>query len=296
MFVPFVSQRSQKSQVRRLDRRLGGGSRGGGGGGGSKSGGSGSKGGSGGGGGRTGGSSRSISTGAGMRPARAFGGGGGPAMIIPSGQLFAGRPAGGGTRSQIYGTSQYGSGYPGVIGRGTTERGFPFYFWPVVWVNGDGTGTGSYLYPPDYGLPTNTSRPGGPLMTAAFVSNSQNNTFRIIADNVTSPEAITAMTYNDTTQLPRPEQVIQYYRASSVVMTLDGYNNTAVLEAQGTPDVPLPSNIDNGLLNCLNETIGGAVPLVDASADNSSVVTWVTPSSLNLVGIAWIIWLFLSLV
>ena len=27
----------------------------------------------------------------------------------------------------------FGSGYPGVVGRGVAGRGFPFYFWPLVW-------------------------------------------------------------------------------------------------------------------------------------------------------------------
>ncbi|KAJ4481699.1 hypothetical protein C8J55DRAFT_60515 [Lentinula edodes] len=43
-------------------------------------------------------------------------------ITIPSGQLFAGRSAGGATRDQIYGTKTYGSGYPGVSGRGVASR------------------------------------------------------------------------------------------------------------------------------------------------------------------------------
>lgn len=45
--------------------------------------------------------------------------------------------------------SQYGSGYPGITGRGTAGRGFPFYFWPVVWA-GEGT---DYLYPTEVSVP-----------------------------------------------------------------------------------------------------------------------------------------------
>jgi len=42
----------------------------------------------------------------------------------------------------------YGSGYPGVAGRGTTGRGFPFVFWPIAWplAIGGGVATGSYLH------------------------------------------------------------------------------------------------------------------------------------------------------
>jgi hypothetical protein len=37
----------------------------------------------------------------------------------------------------------YGSGYPGVTGRGVSGRGFPFYFWPVVWGSAGGA---AYLH------------------------------------------------------------------------------------------------------------------------------------------------------
>lgn len=64
---------------------------------------------------------------------------------------------------------------------------------------------------------------------------------------------------------PRPEQAIQYYRASSVVLTLDGYNNTAALsDDRSIPDVPLPPWADQTFVNCVNQTIGTAVPLVNA--------------------------------
>jgi len=53
----------------------------------------------------------STSSEGGSSPAVIFGSGGGRTVVIPSGHLFAGRTAGGGTRAEIYGTSQYGSGY-----------------------------------------------------------------------------------------------------------------------------------------------------------------------------------------
>jgi hypothetical protein len=59
---------------------------------------------------------------------------------------------------------------------------------------------------------------------------------------------------------------MQYYRASSVSLTLDGYNNTGALEADGTPNTPLPTNIDTNLMNCLNATIGEAVPLIGSAS------------------------------
>lgn len=65
---------------------------------------------------------------------------------------------------------------------------------------------------------------------------------------------------------PRPEQAIQYYRASSVVLALEGYNNTAALtgDANATP-VPLPS-VDMDMLKCFNDTIGQYVPLFGSAS------------------------------
>lgn len=63
--------------------------------------------------------------------------------------------------------------------------------------------------------------------------------------------------------MPQPESTIQYYRASSVSLTLNGYNNSAAFEPEGAKDTPLPSSVDTTLLNCLNLTIGAATPLID---------------------------------
>ncbi|KAJ7791281.1 hypothetical protein B0H14DRAFT_3500625 [Mycena olivaceomarginata] len=49
--------------------------------------------------------------------------------------------------------------------------------------------------------------------------------------------------------------------------SLDGYNNTVVFMAENsTSDTPLPTGIDTNLLDCLNVTIGIAVPLVDGAS------------------------------
>ncbi|KAH9483897.1 hypothetical protein JR316_0003375 [Psilocybe cubensis] len=296
MLVPFLSKRSDQQ----LHRRKGGGKSGGSGGGG-RSGGSGS--------GR--GSSRSspINVGSGTtKPATSYGFGGGKATTIPSGQLFAGRSAGGGNRDQVFGNRQYGSGYPGETGRGVSGRGFPFFFWPLAWGGVAGVGTAAYLHNSEYGRFDNTSRPGGILMTAAFPSTSENSTYRVVADNSTiisliediksncsssleNPDTIEPSTYNDSLSSPKPEQAVEYYRASSVVLTLDNYNNTGALEAEGTPDTPLPSPIDTTLLTCLNETIGASVPLVDGAT-----LHWSAPPSMGLIGLVYLIWSLSSFV
>ncbi|KAF8163560.1 hypothetical protein B0H34DRAFT_652185 [Crassisporium funariophilum] len=299
MYFPFITKRSSQDD-KKLHRRKGGG-------GGGKSGGGGRSGGAGGGSGSAR-SSGSISSGGTSRSATAFGGGGGPSSAIPSGQLFAGRLSGGGTRGQVYGNSQYGSGYPGVAGRGTAGRGFPFVFWPLAFGGAAGIGTAAYLHTSDYGRYDNSSRPGGIMMIATFPSSSQNTTFRLIADNTTvisliedivadcssninSPTTITPTAYNDSLAFAKPEQAVQYYRASSVALTLDGYNNTGALGPEGTPDTPLPSNIDTNLLNCLNATIGEAVPLVGGAG-----LRWSSPPSVGLVGLAYVLWCMTSMI
>ncbi|KAF9484644.1 hypothetical protein BDN70DRAFT_989357 [Pholiota conissans] len=300
MFVPFFTKRSEDNKP--LYRRKGGGGKGGGSSGGAKS-----SGGGGGGGGSA--RSSSISSGGGSKSATSYGGGGGRAITIPSGQPFAGRSAGGGTRSQVAGTQTYGSGYPGLPARSVAGRGFPFFFWPLAWGGVAGVGTAAYLHDSEYGRFDNSSRPGGIMMTASFnSSSSQPTTFRLVADNTTvtslitdivanctsanlaSPGSIVATTYNDSLASPKPEQVVQYYRASSVALSLDGYNDTAALAADGTPDTPLPTNIDTTLLNCLNFTIAAAVPLVD------SALPWAVPPTSGLLGIAYLVWSLSSLI
>lgn len=106
MYIPLFSEFHPR---RRLERRKGGGGKGGGGKGSGGKGGKGGKGGSsksssGSGGGKK--SKVPLSGGGlfGKSSATSYGYGGGKAAIIPAGQPFAGRSAGGGTRDQIYGT------------------------------------------------------------------------------------------------------------------------------------------------------------------------------------------------
>ncbi|KDQ52173.1 hypothetical protein JAAARDRAFT_62106 [Jaapia argillacea MUCL 33604] len=311
MFVPFLSTPRDRSK-RSLYRRKGGGGKGGGSSGkGGGSSGSGSKGG--------GTSSVGLSGGKtanGKSSATAYGSGGGKVTTIPSGQPFAGRTAGGASRSQVYGTRSYGSGYPGTSGLGVAGRGFPFYFWPIVWGGGLGIG-GAYLFDHEYGDPTNSSRPGGALYQASFISIEQNSTFHVLADNSTltslissiqsncsfdlSSSSPTPSAYYSNSTSPRPEQAIQYYRSSSVVLTLDGYNNTAALTAGAdgndnvtVTDVPLPGWVNGTTMDCLNQTIGAAVPLIDGA----SSLRWGASSGLSMgvLGFGWVVWWALELV
>ncbi|KIM37037.1 hypothetical protein M413DRAFT_448756 [Hebeloma cylindrosporum] len=305
MFVPFISEP-------RLLRRKGGG-------GGGKSSSGGGKGSSSSSGGQSGKSSAksssssvksksrtsTIKTGSSSTKSSTYGRGSSVPAVIPAGQLFAGRIAGGGTRGQIFGTRTYGSGYPGIAGRGTSGRNFPFIFWPLAWpiAVGGGAATAVYLHNHnEYGDPTNSSRPGGEMAIATFLSLSSPPTyFRVLADNATVLSLIEDLSSNCTsllstsspyysktsapyTDTPQPEQVVQYYRASSIALSVDGYSNTATYAADGTPDSPLPETVDLKLLDCLNQTIALAAPLIDGAS-----IRWSAPN-LGAVGVVWVLW------
>lgn len=148
------------------------------------------------------------------------------------------------------------------------------------------------------------------MAEATFVSNSTNTPFHVLSDNSTIASLITSIHTNCSSSLssssstspraynasepgaPQPEQAIQYYRASSVVLTLDGYNNSATLSNDpNATDSPLPSGIDMTLLDCLNQTIALSAPLV-----NSAGRRWSTgPSSASLLGLIWLVWCILVL-
>ena len=156
-----------------------------------------------------------------------------------------------------------------------------------------------------YGFPDNSSRPGGPLAIAQFQSKNTGSTFYVLSDKSTVSSLIGTVKANCSSSLnqtstsssptpftnsstaPLPEQALQYYRASSVVLTLDGYNDTAALNGTQNPSArgptaPLPNGTDTTLLTCLNETIGRAVPLIDAGA------RWGPPGMYPLV-LAWVL-------
>lgn len=300
MHIPLITNPRYQDVGRR--KGGGGGGRGGGIGGGSGSKGSGSKGGSSepGSGGKTSKVPITGSSVSGKSTATAYGYGGGTPKTIPTGQLFAGRTAGGATRAQVYGTSMYGSGYPGYSGYDVAGRGFPFWFWPVVW----GGSSNQYLHDSEYGDSFNTSRLGGPMAQADFISNSTGSTFHLLSDNSTVGSLIDYINTNCSSHLssssskssspynssapggPEPEQAIQYYRSSSIVLTLDGYNNSATFNSDpNATGSPLPSGVDTTLLNCLNYTVGQAAPLIDGASSR-----YISPSCCGFVTLVWLLW------
>lgn len=120
------------------------------------------------------------------------------------------------------------------------------------------------------------------MMVSAFPSSLTGAIYRLLSDNVTVAElqiniketckpflqdpSAPARFIPSAADAPKPEQAVQYYRASSIVVTLDGYNNTATFLPEGTPDTSFPGNFDIPLMNCMNETIGSSAPLIDGAS------------------------------
>lgn len=140
-------------------------------------------------------------------------------------------------------------------------------------------------------------RPGGALVEGIIQPswNESSVTYRIIGDTVSVTAVFDALVANcsvgnssagiasfspSPTTWPLPEQIIQYYRASSFALSLDGYNNTAALPSNmpasnsSAPntltDTPLPSGLNMTFLQCVNLTIGASVPLVEPQSHKLS--------------------------
>lgn len=144
-----------------------------------------------------------------------------------------------------------------------------------------------------YGNVTNTTRPGGPLYTFTLQSQSDNTTIRILADNATAISLIPNIAGNcsnvlnqDTTygtkrvkfvpyqdNMPVPEQAIQYFRANSIAMTLDGYNNTMASNetSPAGEHTPFPGWANQDLIGCVNKTIGEAALLITTNDDSQTL-------------------------
>jgi hypothetical protein len=323
--TPISPNASTSDLKHKLERRKGGGGGGGGGG----------RGGGGGGGGRSSGGKSSGSrggtsvSGVSGRTTSAGSRGGGSITTVPPGSRFSGRQAGSGTRvgffyyahwvfsydflqDNVYGGSYYGSGYPyGAYGSTWVGgRPFPYFYWPVY------VGPHEYYGSSEYGPANSTTRPGGPMSAiSVYTTNPKYNTtdvYRILGDLGSVTTVLNALTtdcavaggtifsYDPTSDdlahsLPRVESVVQWYRASSFALALDGYNNSAALTSAAAisnsshqlvtalaPATPLPSTLNRAFLECVNSTVASSVPLVDAGLSNLP--------PLNGLGLLFVLW------
>jgi hypothetical protein len=96
----------------------------------------------------------------------------------------------------------------------------------------------------------------------------------------------TATTGED--KMPRPENIIQYYRASSFALAYDGYNSSTASTVSSysyANSSPLPSPIvASPFLQCVNDTIGTALPIIDAPPDdglNGGAIAGITVGSIT---------------
>jgi hypothetical protein len=148
------------------------------------------------------------------------------------------------------------------------------------------------------------------MTEASFISSNStlNTTFNLISDNTTTAALISSVQSNcssylsglsssspvpvDPSQL-HPEEAVQYYRSSSIVLTLNGYNNSGTFSNDNsTTDTSLPANIDATLLDCLNQTIGAAAPLISGAGG----VPWAAPAPVGMVWLVWLVWVLSCLV
>jgi hypothetical protein len=166
----------------------------------------------------------------------------------------------------------------------------------------------------------NGTRPGGPLSTAVVqpLTATAQDSYYLIGDESSVSVVLASLvsscgianvtvtnTYingtsvlNETALVPHPEQVVQYYRASSFSLALSSYNNSAALLSRApasndsapppfSENTPLPVGINTALLLCINTTIAATVPLLDTDSGNHGLSTadiiWIFIGSLGWV-------------
>ncbi|TDL24751.1 hypothetical protein BD410DRAFT_785456 [Rickenella mellea] len=248
----------------------------------------------------------------------AYGDGKGKKFTLGRSTPFPGRLAGSGTRSQIYGTSRYGSGYPyGATGSYISGRPFPFIFYPIALTEYD------YYGSTEYRNVSATSRPGGLVVEAVIqpLNDTSGVTYRIVGDNSSVAAVYAALATNcsiknptikNTTlapfnpgSYPLPEQVVQWYRASSFALSLDSYNNSAALLSSMpastnqsalplSSDTPRPAGLNATFLTCLNSTIAASVPLRTVDGFSGYAIAYLVFASLAglllLIVVVWAIY------
>ncbi|GAA5983549.1 hypothetical protein JCM5350_000271 [Sporobolomyces pararoseus] len=228
---------------------------------------------------------------------------------IPPGQPFAGRAIGGGLRSGIYSRGGYGSGLPlvagGAIGAGigyygVSGVGFPYGYWPLYYHP-------HYYGDDEYGPYSNSSRPGGVLVSSSFsppsLTSSEPPQYMVYGDldsvsNVT--EALTSDcgativvpstpiqengSYDSSvnmTLLPSisPWNYLAYYRGSSFALYAffqDNQNDSQRLVNYTEPEPTSPiyyfpaDQRNQSFESCVNDTLNTWLPIQEGAQSSSS--------------------------
>ncbi|KAG8782108.1 hypothetical protein FRC16_002718 [Serendipita sp. 398] len=219
-----------------------------------------------------------------------WGGGGGKPDTISkdSKHPFEGRNFGGGKREEIRGTRVFGSGYPyGADNRSTIAgRPFPFGAWPLYWDQ-------NFMGGDEYGPKYDAIRPGGfiasvPLRTTTKHFNvTDDEVYYAIGDresllllmvsfvtwcHVTPvwPSRFDPSSPNATIKL---ENVIQYFRASSLALASPAYNNTFARASISDANVstPLPEFMEySPFRRCVDDVAEKASAIVGEPLIHSS--------------------------
>ncbi|GAA5968404.1 hypothetical protein JCM3765_000448 [Sporobolomyces pararoseus] len=234
---------------------------------------------------------------------------------IPPGQPFAGRAIGGGLRSGIYSRGGYGSGLPlvagGAIGAGigyygVSGLGFPYGYWPLYYHP-------HYYGDDEYGPYSNSSRPGGVLVSSSFsppsLTSSEPPQYLVYGDADSVSNVTAALTTDcsativvgstpiqengsydssvNMTLLPSisPWNYLAYYRGSSFALYAffqDNHNDSQRLVNYTEPEPTSPiyyfpaDQRNQSFESCVNDTLNTWLPIQEAAQASSSSTPGVT--------------------
>ncbi|KAG9039843.1 hypothetical protein FS842_003128 [Serendipita sp. 407] len=216
---------------------------------------------------------------------------------------FGGRSFGGAKRKKIRGTRAFGSGYPyGVYNQSTIAgRPFPFGVWPLYW---DQNFMGGDEYGPQY----DAIRPGGfiasvPLRTTTehfnvtddevyYAIGDRESLLPLMVSFVTSCHATPAWPSRFNPSSPNAtiklENVIQYFRASSLALASPAYRNTLALTSISNTSVstPLPEYMEySPFRKCVDDVAEKASAIIRDLPTRPSTGRTIGGSFLLLLGV-----------
>ena len=137
-----------------------------------------------------------------------------------------------------------------------------------------------------------------PLVQAALVTSCN-------ATNLDEP--LTKLVYpipdrTNITNYPDATEIIQFYRASSFALALDGFNASALPDTTLSAVDALPASVDRAFLECINSTIASTIPIMDAPKKfklSASTIVWIVFGSIlaaiGLVYVGSLLWGYASI-